>query len=134
MSGLIQRLWDRRGWRLLELRAAERAHLHGLQLLVENLSPIQRDQLKLFNYFDVVGGDTGTHYRIHFDDRMNVEQFDPGGKAIRRLCFLPRGRLPVGDVMLAQKIALELFEIEALRKANQLLAWETYCPPFNFRY
>ena len=52
----------------------ERAHQAGLRLLKENLSPGQRQQLEQLSFFDVVGGDTGSHYRIHFDDRMNIEQ------------------------------------------------------------
>ena len=48
---------------------------------------------------------------------MNVEQLDDTGRNVRMLCFLPVGRLPVGDVMLAQKIALELFEVDATRVA-----------------
>jgi len=32
---------------------------------------------------------------------------------------MPRGHLGVGDVMLAQKIALELFETEATKVATQ---------------
>ena len=32
---------------------------------------------------------------------------------------MPRGGLPVGDIMLAQKIVLELFESEAIRPANR---------------
>jgi hypothetical protein len=34
------------------------------------------------------------------------------------LCFVPEGHLPVGDVMLAQKLALESFEVEAIKVAN----------------
>ena len=60
----------------------ERAHHAGLRLLKENLSPGQRHQLELLNFFDVVGGDTGSHYRIHFDDRMNIEQIGPSGKIV----------------------------------------------------
>jgi hypothetical protein len=33
--------------------------------------------------------------------------------------FGPQGNLAVGDVMLAQKIALETIEVEALAKANR---------------
>jgi len=59
--------------RVLDL-PLEEAHRAGLRLLKENLSLGQRHQLELLNFFDVVGGDTGSHYRIHFDDRMNIEQ------------------------------------------------------------
>jgi hypothetical protein len=40
------------------------------------------------------------------------------------LCFMPRGGLPVGDIMLAQKTALELFESDAVRVATGSLAWD----------
>jgi len=36
------------------------------------------------------------------------------------LCFMPEGDLVVGDMMLAQKLALELFESEALKVANEM--------------
>ena len=58
----------------------------------------------------MIGGDTGKRYRIHHGYQMNVEQLDQNGRRTRLLCFMPRGGLPVGDIMLAQKIALELFE------------------------
>jgi hypothetical protein len=57
----------------------ERAHQAALRLLKDNLSPERRHQLELLNFFDVVGGDTGSHYRIYFDDRMNIDQIDASG-------------------------------------------------------
>jgi hypothetical protein len=108
-----------------------------MRLLIDNLSSTQRDQLKLLDYFDVVGGETGTRYRIHFGNLVNVEQLDASGKRERMLCFMPIGHLPVGDTMLAQKIALELFETEALQTANERQAWHDFFgerPPPGFRY
>lgn len=110
-----------------------RAHHQGLRLLKENLSPSHRQQLETLNYFDVVGGSTGAVYRIHIGDQMNITQLDTSGKRIRRLCFGPEGDLPVGDTMLAQKIALELFELEAIRAANQLPPWQAPIPPIIVR-
>jgi len=101
--------------------------------LKENLTPRQRDELEVFNYFDVVGGVTGTPYRIHFGDRMNIDQLDARGKCSRVLCFVPEGQLPVGDTMLAQKLALELFETEVLEKANRVLPWQVPAP-FDLRH
>ena len=49
---------------------------------------------------------------------MNVEQFDTKGRLVCRLCFMPEGGLVVGDIMLAQKLALELFESQTLKVAN----------------
>jgi hypothetical protein len=37
---------------------------------------------------------------------MNVHQLDPDGHPVQQWCFAPEGRLAVGDVLLAQKIAL----------------------------
>jgi hypothetical protein len=129
MAGLGQKLrelWRRRGG----------AAQHSMRLLSDNLSPLQRDQLALFKYFEVIGGDTGTHYRIYCRHQMNVEMLNGRGERIRILCFMPKGHLPVGDTMLAQKIALELFEREALRIANEqpvwIDSWER--PPYGFRY
>ena len=62
-----------------------------MRLLTDNLSPLQRDQLALFKYFDVIGGDTGTRYRIHFGNQMNVEALDRRGRRLRMLCFMPKG-------------------------------------------
>ena len=112
----------------------EGAHHAGLRLLKENLSPGQRHQLELLNFFDVVGGDTGSHYRIHFDDRMNIEQIDASGKTVAKLCFVPKGHIPVGDTVLAQKLALELFETEVLRVAARISPIRLSGLPREFRY
>ena len=133
MSGLVQRLRDLCCWWSLELLGDEKAHQQGLRLLKQNLSPSQRNQLEMLNYFEVVGGKTGTLYRIHIGDRMNIAQLDTSDNRVRGICFLPQGGLPVGDTMLAQKLALELFEIEALRVATHLLPWEVPYPPYHFR-
>src|SRR5262245_13917451 len=133
MSGLVQRLRDLCCWWSLELLRDEKAHQQGLRLLKQNLSPSQRIQLEMLNYFDVVGGKTGTLYRIHLGDRMNIAQLDTSDNRVRGICFLPQSDLPVGDTMLAQKLALELFEIEALRVATHLLPWEAPYPPYHFR-
>ena len=34
------------------------------------------------------------------------------------LCFVPKGGVPMGDILLAQKLALELMEEETLRVAR----------------
>ena len=97
----------------------------GSQLLALNLSPAQREQYSKHFDFDVIGGDTGGRYRIRHGCAMNVQQLDQNGGEVQLLCFAPRDRLPVGDVMLAQKLALELFETDVLRVANRSPAWHT---------
>src|SRR6476660_9528515 len=94
------------------------AHDRGIALRLRHLSPAQRQQFAERKHFDVVGGDSGTRYRIHYGAVLNVEHLDEGGRCQRLLCFTPKGYLPTGDVMLAQKIALELFEPEAIGVAN----------------
>jgi hypothetical protein len=99
--------------------------LHGqrasILLLKENLSTSQRLQYERCGYFDVVGGDTGKCYRIWHGTQMNVECVDSRALCLK-LCFMPKGRLPIGDIMLAQKIALELFESAVLAIANKSVA------------
>ena len=111
---------------------------HSMRLLSDNLSPLQREQLALSSYFEVIGGDTGTRDRIHVGDQMNVEALDRHGRRMQSLCFLPKGHLPIADTMLAQKIALELFEKETLRIARgQPPTWIIHSlerPPYGFRY
>jgi hypothetical protein len=92
----------------------------ALRLLQENLSPAQRSQYQQHQYFDVVGGTSGKRYRIRDGLSMNVEELRKDGSLACRWCFSPRGRLAMGDVMLAQKLALELYECEALGVANRV--------------
>jgi hypothetical protein len=73
----------------------------------------------------VTGGETGRRYRIRYGNAMNVQQLDHHGREVQSLCFSPRDLLPVGDVMLAQKLALELIETDALRVANRSLGWRS---------
>ena len=124
MEGLRQILRDLlRSRELFRLHSHKEAQERANKFLMQNLSPAQRQQYKKHGYFDVTGGDTGKHYRIWHGNQLNVEQIHQNGKHVR-LCFMPRGGLPVGDIMLAQKIALELFESEALDVANGSLAWD----------
>jgi hypothetical protein len=97
-----------------------KAQARGMRLLQENLSPSQRAQYKCWGFFDVIGGETGRCYRIKYGSQMNIEHLDKKGRPVYALCFAPEGDLVVGDVMLAQKLALELFERETLKVANRL--------------
>ena len=99
--------------------ASYEARVRGLRLLEENLSPAQREQYDRYGYFDVTGGETGRRYRIKNRFQVNVQQLDKKGRAVRLLCFMPEGELVLGDVMLAQKLALELFESDTLKVANE---------------
>ena len=93
-------------------------------MLARYLSPLQREQFEERGNFDVTGGDTGKRYRIQTGCQYNVEQLNQKGQRLRLLCFMPKGGVPVGDIMLAQKIALELFETDAIRVANRSTIWD----------
>ena len=95
------------------------AEARGLELLRSNLSPAQSAQFAKHQCFDVIGGKTGNRYRIRHGRQMNVEQLDRRGRRICGWCFFPRGGLVAGDIMLGQKLALELFELEALAVAQR---------------
>jgi hypothetical protein len=88
-------------------------------LLTEWLSPAQRAQYESEGCFQVTGCHSGKRYRIRRDRQMNIDELDSRGARVAVWCFGPEGQLSVGDVMLAQKIALETNEQEALAIANR---------------
>jgi hypothetical protein len=51
---------------------------------------------------------------------MNIEELGEDGTPIGVRCFGPIGNLPLGDVMLTQKLALEINELAALAVANRV--------------
>jgi hypothetical protein len=101
-------------------RLRSESEARALKLLKGWLSPAQLSAYEDRRYFEVVGCDSGTAYRIHHGTQANIEQLDAHGQPVCRWCFVPQGGLVAGDVMLAQKIALETYESSALRVANRL--------------
>jgi len=91
----------------------------ALTLLKGWLSPKQRASYERFRYFDVIGSDTGTRYRIHHGTQTNIEELSNTGHHVCKWCFVPDGDLVAGDVMLAQKVALETNERGALTVAHR---------------
>jgi len=91
----------------------------GRRLLRRWLSAEQLAQFDAHNFFDVIGCHTAKRYRIYYANVANVEELDKIGRPIVRYCFIPKGDLVPGDVMLAQKIALETDELAALAVANR---------------
>ena len=99
-------------------QARRQAEEKGFALLRAWLTAEQVTQWDARNEFEVIGCDTGTRYRIRQGTAMNVHQLDCTGLAVARWCFTPEGGVVTGDVLLAQKIALETMEREALALAN----------------
>jgi hypothetical protein len=89
----------------------------GLALMKDWLSPQQLQSYEKHQYFEVVGSHSSGIYRIHHGTQANVEQLDSLGRPVCAWCFVPEGDLVAGDVMLAQKIALETNERAALTVA-----------------
>lgn len=76
------------------------------ELLLSHLTPIQRQQFADRLAFDVTGGATGRTYCICAVRGRNVTWIRKD-KRMRSYDTHPRGRIPLCDVMLAQKLALE---------------------------
>ncbi|MGH6715602.1 MAG: hypothetical protein ACREDC_05350 [Bradyrhizobium sp.] len=93
----------------------------SLWLLRRWLSLAQWAQFADTGYFEVVGCDTGRHYRVYAGAATNVCEVDERGRPKLGLCFMPLGELPIGDVMLSQKIALESAESDALAVARRFV-------------
>ena len=101
------------------VRTSNSPEARGRRLLRRWLSEGQLAQFDTFNFFDVVGCHTARRYRIYYATSANVEELDEVGCPLMRYCFIPMGYLAPGDVMLAQKIALETDEVAALAAANK---------------
>jgi hypothetical protein len=108
-------LWD---W-YCELGHGDTCEARGLRLLREWLSPAQLAQFEAHKYFDVTGSHSGKRYRIRHGTGTNVHELDDAGRLRDGWCFVPRDCLVAGDVMLAQKIALETDEPRALAIARR---------------
>lgn len=94
------------------LKAEQEARDRAERLLLSNLTPKQRADLKEKNSFYVdiplVGGGV-ERYRIDRGHQGNVKQLDAKGSVIRSFCIHPDG-VPAADAMLAQKLFIEADE------------------------
>ncbi|MFL6817122.1 MAG: hypothetical protein ACJ8EF_04170 [Bradyrhizobium sp.] len=109
-----------RDWLYDPTRISE-SEARGLKLLKEWLSEEQLAQYEKHKYFDVTGCHSGKRYRIRHGTGTNVYELDGAGRPRAGWCFVPKDYLVVGDVLLAQKIALETDERGALAVANNFL-------------
>jgi hypothetical protein len=99
------------------------AERRAIVFLKEWLSPRQLVQYRTAEYFDVTGSHTGKCYRILHGRQTNICELDKQGRPAVTWCFGPEGNLPTGDILLAQKIALETNEQAALQVANRTLTY-----------
>jgi hypothetical protein len=84
-------------------------------LLEKALTLEQRRDLLARGYFQVKG--KRFTYRIREGHAGNVDALDSRGRVIGRFCAHPLGRVPVYDMMLAQKLWIETDENMFLKKA-----------------
>jgi len=109
--------------RLLDAERARRAGAadRARGLLLEHLTPEQRETFEQNNWFVVEGGRSKTKYRIRGGTFAgNVDVLRKDGKINHRLCaHIDASKVPLGDQLLAQKIMLELAEDDFIRIANR---------------
>src|ERR1700704_4610764 len=105
--------------RYRELSCTERDR-RGIRLLREWLSAEQPVQFNKYGYFEVIGCQSGKRYRIRYGTATNIHELGQNGQPKAGWCFVPNEPLVPGDVMLAQKIALETNELDALAVAKSI--------------
>lgn len=92
-----------------------------MALLDDWMTPEQREQFAATCSFEVKGSHTGRRYRIRYGTASNVCELDDEGRPVVGWCFVPEGSLTAGDVMLAQKIAIETDEPATLAVARRFV-------------
>jgi len=73
---------------------------HGVRLLIENLSQVQRDQYERRGHFEVTGEEPASA----IGSENPTKELSSNGARMSLLCFMPKGGLVFADVMLAQKL------------------------------
>jgi hypothetical protein len=120
--GVIRRILIERSERTLACSrfgcGASDKDRRGLTLLREWLTAEQLVQFNRCGHFEVTGSASGKRYRISYGVATNVHELDQNGRPIAGWCFVPDQPLVPGDVVLAQKIALETNETGALAVAR----------------
>lgn len=111
----IFRIWSRFSKSYAERQEVDQ---RAYELLCAHLSSAQLATFNACGRFEVIGGDTGRHYVIRNASMMNVDEMNADAECVRAWCFAPVGNFAQGDVLLAQKVALESFENEALLVAK----------------
>lgn len=105
--------WLRPDW-----AANSGAYKRSFELLESWLSESQREEFKRNGAFTVIGSGSGKRYKIRQMLAYGILAIDEYDKPLREYCVVPEGDLALGDIMLAQKIALETDEWRTLKIAN----------------
>ena len=100
---------------------SDEAKKRALDLLLEHLTPAQRETFHKNSWF-IVEGRSMRRYRVNARGSLagNVDVLDSNMKTIHRLCaHCDIHSIPLGDQLLAQKLMLEFDEETFLRIANR---------------
>lgn len=102
------------------VRKERRVERKALSLLMSLLNSQQRQEFRERRHFYVIGGSSGTRYRIRVGMIANIDVLGEDGKVKYRLCVTPTGGVPMYDVMAAQLLHLQdcATEEKLLRQAN----------------
>lgn len=107
--------------RLERVKEYEEAGAKAKELLLEHLTPTQKETFNKNKWFVVEGGKSKQQYRIRAEyHTINIEVMD-GKKVSHKLCAHVHGSagVPLHDHILAQKIMLESAEDDFLKIANR---------------
>lgn len=95
--------------------ARKRAHA----LLLEHLTPAQRETFEKNKWFIVEGGKTGKRFKIFSNGYAgNVHELDAHDRMVNRLCCHANAGIPLEDQLLTQKVLLEWDEEHFYKTAN----------------
>lgn len=107
--------------RRIEQAHSYAAHQRALELLLQHLTPAQRETFERNKWFVVEGGKSKQRYRIHHKGHMvaNIDVLD-GDDVTHRLCgHCDLDAVPIADQLIAQKMMLEYDEDAFLALANR---------------
>jgi hypothetical protein len=90
-----------------EVSQRRTAEEKAFALLKQWLSPVQVAQYEKYGYFEVMGGNSGKHYRIRPTRQMNVDELDQQGVRIAAWCFGPEGELPIATSCWRRRLPLK---------------------------
>jgi hypothetical protein len=93
----------------------------AMGLLKSWLADGEWESLERHGYFEVVGS-AGGRFRLYAKDCFGVRKLRPGKLLGDAYCVVPEGAPALGDILLAQKIALETDEERTLLIANRRAA------------
>jgi hypothetical protein len=101
--------------RMFRADISEEAQKKARRILLEHLSPEQLEEYTKDNLFHVTA-QNGRRFRIK---EKGVTELNEAGEEAFFICSHPKGKLPSADVMLAQKLALEINSEVMLSIANR---------------